>query len=642
MTSMRPYPKRSRSCATCLALLTACLAGMFPMTASAAARGAPEPLVITSGVGSYALSPMLDFLEDPGKRLSIGDVAAPAVAGRFQRAAVSGAEINFGYSRSAYWLRLQLRVSPGAARQWLLEIAYSSLDRVEVYTPRAGGGFSVQVAGDLQPFAERPFPHRNLVFPLTLTGEADQTIYMKVVSAGNLTIPATLWQPAAMHYHDQLSYAVLSIYYGLLLALLLYNLLLFFAVRDRAFLAYVAFVATMAVAQASWNGFGNQFLWPHWPAWGNIALPSGMAAAAFFGTLFARTFLDTHRHYPRLDRVLVAQMAVFAVATFLPVVASYYVGAITVSVAGLVGAAVLTCSGIYCVAKRQPGARYFLLAWTVLLLGVAVLALRNLGWLPTNALTFYSMQIGSAAEMLLLAIALADRIQTVRLDKERAIKELLAAKQAAVGALLRSGQALESRVAARTSELAQANANLRQRERELKHLEQQDPLTGFANRSLLDDLIGHAVLRAQRTGHSFAGLGIDVDGFKNINGLHGRSVGDRMLKTIAARLRESVRQADTVARLSDDEFFVILEDLVDREIAIRIAGTIVSSLSEPVLVDSLTLQAAVSVGVAYFPDHANNPGQLMRGVEMAVYAAKSAGRNCWRVAPGPDTIPTSR
>jgi len=63
---------------------------------------------------------------------------------------------------------------------------------------------------------------------------------------------------------------------------------------------------------------------------------------------------------------------------------------------------------------------------------------------------------------------------------------------------------------------------------------------------------------------------------------------------------------------------------------------------EPVLVDSLTLQAAVSVGVAYFPDHANNPGQLIRGVEMAVYAAKSAGRNCWRVAPGPDTIPTSR
>ena len=110
----------------------------------------------------------------------------------------------------------------------------------------------------------------------------------------------------------------------------------------------------------------------------------------------------------------------------------------------------------------------------------------------------------------------------------------------------------------------------------------------------------------------------------------------------SARLRESVRQADTVVRLSDDEFFVILEDLVDREIAIPLADTIVRSLSEPVLVGSLSLHAAVCVGVAYFPDHAANPGQLIRGVEIAVYAAKSAGRNCWRMAPGPDTIPPSR
>ena len=633
---------RSKSCAFWFSLLTVWLAGMVPMTTSSAAERAAERLVITSGVGSYALSPMLDFLEDSGHRMTIGDVAAPAMAGRFQRAASKGEEINFGYSRSAYWLRLRLRVSPGAARQWLLEVAYSSLDRVEVYAPRAGGGFSVQAAGDLQPFAERPFPHRNLVFPLTLTGEGDQTIYMKVTSAGTLTIPARLWQPAAMHYHDQLSYALLSIYYGLLLALLLYNLLLFVAVRDRVFLAYVAFVAAMAVAQASWNGFGNQFLWPDWPAWGNIALPSGMAAAAFFGTLFARTFLDTHRHFPRLDQLLLAQMVVFAIATFLPIVVSYHVGAIVVSVAGLVGAAVLTGSGIYCVVRRHPGARYFLLAWTVLLLGVAVLALRNLGWLPTNVLTFYSMQIGSAAEMLLLAIALADRIQTIRLDKERAIKELLAAKQSAVGALLRSEQALESQVAARTRELEQANTRLEEKEREVRHLGQRDPLTGFANPSLLGEILGRAFARARRTGHALAGLVVDLDGLKNINSLHGRSVGNQVLMTFAARLRENVRGTDAVARLSDDEFFVTLEDLVDRETAVRIADKVISSLSQPVTVRALSLHVDVSVGIAYFPDHASNPDQLMRRADTAAYAAKSAGPNCWRMATGPDTSPPAQ
>src|SRR5262249_453812 len=143
----------------------------------------------------------------------------------------------------------------------------------------------------------------HLVFPLMLEPGQTITVYPRVTSAGNLTIPVALWQPAALHRHDQEAYAALSVYYGMLLALLLYNLLLYFSIRDPVFLAYVAFVTAMTIGMSSQNGFGNQFLWPDWPQWGNIALPSGMSAAGFCAALFTRVFLGTRKQWPRLDRV---------------------------------------------------------------------------------------------------------------------------------------------------------------------------------------------------------------------------------------------------------------------------------------------------------------------------------------------------
>jgi hypothetical protein len=102
--------------------------------------------------------------------------------------------------------------------------------------------------------------------------------------------------------HDQAEYATISLYFGLLIGLLLYNLLLFFSVRDRPYLIYVAFVACMAIAQAALTGFGAQFLWPGQLWWNSVSPPAGMAATAVFGLLFARSFLSSALRMPRLDR----------------------------------------------------------------------------------------------------------------------------------------------------------------------------------------------------------------------------------------------------------------------------------------------------------------------------------------------------
>ena len=606
---------------------------MWLIPCLAAANGT---LTIDRTHDSYPLAHTLMALEDPQQTLTIEQVAQSATAARFRPALQgnAGVDLNFGYSASAWWFALPLSVAANAPARWLLEIGYPSLDRVEVYVPQPGGGYSKQVAGDLQPFTERPYPHRNLVFPLQLTPDTNQTVYLRVVSAGNLTIPATLWQPDAMSRHDQQSYALLSLYYGTLLALGLYNLLLFLATRDSTFLAYVAFTLCMAVGQASLNGFGNQFVWPDWPAWGNIALPAGMAATGFFGSIFTRLFLNTRQRVPLLDRCILGCAILFAMATFASLLLPYRTAAIMVSLMGMAFPGFAVAAGIICLRRHYPGARYFLLAWSVLLLGVATLGMRNMGWVPTTTLTLHSMQIGSALELLLLSFALADRINVMRREKNQATKAALAAKHEMVETLRLSEQALESRVAERTRSLEEVNSRLRDKERELEHLARHDTLTGLANRLFLNDRIERAVARARRTGGSVALLMIDLDGFKQVNDAHGHAVGDELLIVIARRLQESVRETDTVARLGGDEFVVLLEDTRHPEGTSQIVEKLIAAMRLPVLLDAGTIEISASIGLACMPQHADAADDLLERADAAMYAAKAAGRNRWSMAAG--------
>lgn len=627
-------PQPSASCRwLCLA---AAVAVLLLWSIAATAQTGLGPLKLDSSVASSPAAQTALALEDPGHALQIGDVVRAHAAGKLRPAlgSASRGEINFGYSRSAWWLALPLQAVENSPARWLLEIGYSSLDLVEVHVPRADGDFERMVAGDMQPFAGRPYPHRNLVFPLQLQPGQEQTVYLRVVSAGNLTIPLTLWQPEALARHDQTAYTVLSLYYGMLLALGLYNLLLFMTTRDINFLAYVAFTAAMAVGQASMNGFGNQFIWPEWPAWGNVALPSGMAATGFFGALFTRLFLETRKGPKLLDRAILGCALLFALAALSPLLLPYQAVAVVVSVLGIAFSGIAVAGGFLCLRRGHPGARYFLLAWTLLLAGVAVLAMRNLGWLPTNAFTLNAMQIGSALELLMLSFALADRINAMRHEKDRANEIALTAKQEMVEVLRDSEQRLEERVAERTRSLETLNQRLRDKERELEHMARHDPLTGLANRLFLNDRIEQAITRARRNRTTVALLVIDLDGFKQINDLHGHFTGDEVLLRIAERLRECVRETDTVARLGGDEFVVMLENIRPVEDISAVVEKLVTRIREPVQLGAGSVEVSASIGVACCPLHAADARELLERADTAMYAAKTTGRSRWAMAAG--------
>ncbi|MBK6744123.1 MAG: diguanylate cyclase [Hydrogenophilales bacterium] len=520
------------------------------LTLAAAAWGATGRIsTLSATTQTLNLRHVVDILDDPSGTLDIAAVRDRAFA---MVPAGQGEAINLGYRKGALWLRFALAPERAAPADWLLEVAYPSLDRVDLYLP-GPGGMQVLGAGDLQPRV-RSYPHHHLVFPVRLTPGTEQVVYLRVETTGNMTVPLTLWQVDALAREDRRVYVRHALYFGALLALLLYNLLLYLSVRDPLYLLYVGMVAGMGIGQLSLNGFGNLWLWPDSAPWGHWALPWGFAFCGLAGAMFTRRFLDTAHYAPRLDRAILATLASFALLASAGPLLPYTWFAIGVSLTGLIFSILAVIVGVKTFLAGSPGARYFLLAWTILLVGVGSMAARNLGWLPSNWLTLNLMQIGSALEMLLLSFALADRINILQRDKTLAQSDAMQAKEQLVATLRRSETELEDRVRQRTEALTQACEKLRESEERMRTLATHDPLTGLANRQLLDEEMDHALARAQRAGTRLGVAFIDLDGFKAVNDRHGHEVGDQVLISVAERLCCQVRAGDIVARLGGDEF----------------------------------------------------------------------------------------
>ena len=166
----------------------------------------------------------------------------------------------------------------------------------------------------------------------------------------------------------------------------------------------------------------------------------------------------------------------------------------------------------------------------------------------------------------------------------------------------------------------------RQMER-IRYLAMHDPLTGLANRSLLNEHLSQTVHRAEREQHQFALLFIDLDGFKQVNDQHGHDAGDDLLKVMASRLTQQLRGSDICARIGGDEFVVILETLSSPDAAEGVALKVLRSLSEPVVRGNLELMVSASIGLAIFPDDATSADGLLTQADDAMYKAKALGKH---------------
>ncbi len=169
-------------------------------------------------------------------------------------------------------------------------------------------------------------------------------------------------------------------------------------------------------------------------------------------------------------------------------------------------------------------------------------------------------------------------------------------------------------------------------EQELRYLANYDTLTSLPNRSLLSERLSRAIVRARRENGKVAVLFIDLDRFKDINDSLGHATGDRILRAAAARVQQTVGAQHTVARLSGDEFTVVLEDIGALDDAENIAQRIIDAFMLPLSFgERLELSVSPSIGISLYPDHAQVPTDLLKHADTAMYQAKSAGRHTYQV-----------
>jgi signal transduction histidine kinase/ActR/RegA family two-component response regulator len=361
----------------------------------------------------------LQYFEDFRGSASIADVSSAALDSSFRRQ--TAAILNAGYTRSAYWLRVDLTYQPREARGqkiWLLDLAYPPLDHVDLYVPDDHGGFQLaSSSGDAWPFSQRQIKQSGFLFALELQPGQTQRVYLRVASAGSVQAPLTLWAPIA-YLEDLTAHTyLLGIIYGVMLVMLVYNLFVYLSVRDSSYLYYIFYIASIGLYQATSNGVGAQYLWPDNPAIANAAPPFLIGATALFGAQFVRSFLNMRTWSRGLNFTLWLLMLCGFGLMLLTVTVGY---SLPLKLAPYLAVPfVLVCftAGVRAWRRGLRVARYFLLAWSTFLLGGLVYTLMVLGYLPNNFFTLYAGQIGAAMEVTLLSLALADRINVMKEER---------------------------------------------------------------------------------------------------------------------------------------------------------------------------------------------------------------------------------
>ncbi|MBV7582452.1 sensor domain-containing diguanylate cyclase [Pseudomonas sp. PDM33] len=578
-----------------------------------AANVTTQPLTLTTYVS---------VLEDPTGNLTLADVQSPEQQVRFQGNQSPGSALAMGFTRSAFWLKLQLGNSSDAPLQRFLAVDNPRVSHVQASIPQMDGSYKTIDTGSDVPQSSKVYPNRNYVFPLTLPAHSEQTLYLRVESSIGLLVPLQLWPVKAFHAYERDDYTAKAWYFGLAVAMILFNLMLLFALRDPIYLLYVVFVSCTAGALAIKNGLA-----PDWSIFGeplnsNVVYYSGVSMALAALLLFARRMMQFERILPRLDRVLRWMILAYLLSPVAYALALPYFSRAGILLNFATAVILLIGAGVAAF-KRQRSAFFFLAAFALLMLGGAMTSLRAMGIVPTNLFTVDGLQLGSAMEMIVLAFALADRFNVMRREKARVQEELLRAQQQLVDNLRSSEHELELRVAERTDELRELN-------NQLEAMSLTDALTSIANRRRFDQLLEQEWGHARRSGEALALAIIDVDWFKRYNDHYGHPAGDACLRDIARTLANTVnRSTDLVARYGGEEF-VFLAPMTDLAGVRGMANKLLQAVEALALPHELSPlgRVSVSIGVA-----ASVPGQeasaegLVARADAALYEAKKQGRN---------------
>lgn len=566
---------------------------------------------------------------------SLAVAAAPEAAWRFEQAGAPSGEVwslpddawqaiaheealNLGFTDQSVWLK----TGPYGSlhEDHVLVVKYPMIDDLQVFWVSDSKIIERHHSGDLRRFDSRPLAHRQFVFPIPKV-DGEVTAYLRAQTEGALQLPYQVSSLKRFLEADQSALAWQALFMGIMLALFVYNGFLFITTRQPVYFWYILTVALTALVQTNIHGLTFQWLWPDHPAINQKATVVLIALNISAATIFTIRFLAARRWSRIAAWALHASLALGLLCLLISMVASYKVGVVVATVTTFVVTFVLWLVALFLWIKGHVIARFYLIAWTPVILGHILMSASKADLLPYSRLYDFAPEIGGALEVLLLSFALAYQINLERRRRQEAQQHALMLEREAK-------QNLEIKVAERTRELEALNAQLRT-------LTLTDGLTKVANRRRFDEKLQEEWNRGPRHGQPLSLLVMDIDHFKSVNDTYGHLSGDDCLVSVAERCGRQINRAgDLLARYGGEEFVVLLPCTPATgafEIAERMRLAVAAKPIEVGAEQSIPL--TISIGVSTMvTDREIDAEVLIRSADEALYLAKAGGRNRVRIA----------
>ncbi len=426
----------------CVWLLAVCL-GLMTLFVVPSVQA--EPFQLSKSMPVTSPVQLSQVFEDKTGTLESAEI----ILGRYdsQFRALPKNRSSMGITSSAWWVKFEAFNPTHQAIKWVLNVPFPLTDILDAYHIPERGAPETFLLGDTRPFADRPLPGEGFAIPLKTGPQSKSTIYIRLMfsSSGAVDTFFEISSPEAYTENQRITALILGVLLGGAIVMFIYNAIIFLVVRSELYVWYLVYLSAVVMILITTTGLGGRYLWSHTSVFGD-AMPVLAAACLFiFAVQFGRVLLETRRIAPRIDQFLLAFITVFVIAVLI-----YFAGfreqAIKIILIVGLGLAVLPLVGAWLWKQGSRVAKTFTLAWGIWTIAVTTMIARYMGLIVSNDFTLRAAWVGILIEAMLFALALADRIRILQIEKAEA-------ERGERIALQRSKQELEHLVAARTSEL---------------------------------------------------------------------------------------------------------------------------------------------------------------------------------------------
>ncbi len=366
--------------------------------------------------------------------------------------------LNLGVSNNASWIHASFKFDESCTKY--LEFDSHGMVEFEAFVISEDGSRKQFSLGAQVPFDRWVVPNHNYTVPIK--GKVGETVelYVKLMSNQQLLVPVRLFSTFEYWKSNLKNNLVFGIYFGIIFVMIFYNLFLYASVRDINYLYYVAYIFFVGLAQASILGYSESYLWPdsEWLRINGITLMG--AFSGIFTIAFVMKFLKTRQFTPRLHKLLIGIVGIQLLAVALLIFGFGMVSFSIINLMAGLGSVLVLITSLIILKRGFLPAKFFVAAYSLFFVSVIIYVLKDYNIVPYNEFSTKSIIFGSAFEIVLLSLALANRINVLRREKEVSQAEALNASRENERIIREQNILLEQKVNERTLELQEANEEL--------------------------------------------------------------------------------------------------------------------------------------------------------------------------------------